>query len=93
MLSIASVPVNKGEVSVRKSLEGYNYDKTVDILSQFSSYDNIIIAVKRAVSVDRTKEEEITSTVYFDMSVGGEDVGRIVMGLFGRTVPKTAGRM
>uniref|UniRef100_A0A8C6TU77 Peptidyl-prolyl cis-trans isomerase n=1 Tax=Neogobius melanostomus TaxID=47308 RepID=A0A8C6TU77_9GOBI len=28
--------------------------------------------------------------VYFDMKVGDEDVGRIVIGVFGKTVPKTA---
>lgn len=34
--------------------------------------------------------EEITSRVYFDVTIGGEAAGRIVMGLFGKTVPKTA---
>merc|ERR1711870_146145 len=31
----------------------------------------------------------ITSKVYFDMTIGGEDAGRIVMGLYGKKVPKT----
>lgn len=28
--------------------------------------------------------------VFFDMKVGDEEVGRIVIGVFGKTVPKTA---
>jgi peptidylprolyl isomerase len=37
-------------------------------------------------------EEEITSKVYFDVEIEGkkDGGGRIVMGLFGKTVPKTA---
>eukprot|EP01036_Dinobryon_divergens_P024047 gene24047-32461_t len=34
--------------------------------------------------------EEITSKVFFDVEIGGKAAGRIVMGLFGQTVPKTA---
>lgn len=34
--------------------------------------------------------EEITSKVYFDISIDGSPAGRIVFGLFGKTVPKTA---
>ncbi|KAI9183477.1 Peptidyl-prolyl cis-trans isomerase B [Blastocladiella emersonii ATCC 22665] len=33
---------------------------------------------------------EITNKVYFDITIGGEPAGRIVMGLFGKVVPKTA---
>eukprot|EP01038_Epipyxis_sp_PR26KG_P006677 gene6677-9161_t len=34
--------------------------------------------------------EQVTSTVYFDVEIGGKPAGRIVMGLFGDVVPKTA---
>ena len=33
--------------------------------------------------------EEVTNKVYLDISIGGEAAGRVVIGLFGRTVPKT----
>merc|ERR1712224_775685 len=35
-------------------------------------------------------EPEVTDKVYFDMEIGGKPIGRIVMGLFGKDVPKTA---
>lgn len=37
---------------------------------------------------DATKAE-VTNRVYFDVSIDGEPAGRIVMGLFGKDVPKT----
>jgi len=38
----------------------------------------------------RPTDAEVTQTVYFDVTIGGEDAGRIEMGLFGGVVPKTA---
>jgi peptidylprolyl isomerase len=34
--------------------------------------------------------EAITNKVFFDVEIGGQPAGRIIMGLFGETVPKTA---
>jgi peptidylprolyl isomerase len=34
--------------------------------------------------------EKVTSKVFFDVEIGGKSAGRILMGLFGETVPKTA---
>lgn len=35
-------------------------------------------------------DPEVTQRVYFDIEVGGQPAGRIVLGLFGNEVPKTA---
>lgn len=40
-------------------------------------------------TVDAAKGPKITNQVFFDVSIGGKSAGRIVMGLYGKTVPKT----
>ncbi|KAF8332704.1 cyclophilin-like domain-containing protein [Cantharellus anzutake] len=46
-------------------------------------------AVAAADSAPKTGPK-ITSVVYFDIEHGGKSLGRVTMGLFGGTVPKTA---
>ena len=36
-----------------------------------------------------TKGPLITNKVYFDIKIGDEEIGRVEMGLYGKTVPKT----
>eukprot|EP00992_Anisonema_acinus_P001783 TRINITY_DN10544_c0_g1_i1.p1 TRINITY_DN10544_c0_g1~~TRINITY_DN10544_c0_g1_i1.p1 ORF type:complete len:200 (-),score=51.71 TRINITY_DN10544_c0_g1_i1:47-589(-) len=42
------------------------------------------------VAASGKKSPKITSKVFFDIDIGGEAAGRVVMGLYGKTVPKTA---
>ncbi|KAJ4720065.1 Peptidyl-prolyl cis-trans isomerase [Melia azedarach] len=54
------------------------------------------VGVSSEQKIDKSEEEklgeqleEVTHKVFFDIEVGGKPIGRIVMGLFGKTVPKT----
>jgi len=41
-------------------------------------------------AVSQAGDLTVTQKAYFDIAIDGSDVGRIVIGLFGRTAPKTA---
>jgi len=49
-----------------------------------------VIFLFMAQPAEAIKGPKITHKVYFDVSHGDESLGRIVMGLYGKTVPKTA---
>merc|ERR1719197_520638 len=63
-------------------------------LSTIAAFGVALLAMTATLlSVDAKKKKagpKVTNHVYFDISIGGEEVGRITMGLFGKTVPKTA---
>jgi len=46
--------------------------------------------LKNFMPQSRPTEAEVTNTVYFDMTIGGEPAGRVEIGLYGGIVPKTA---
>lgn len=41
-----------------------------------------------AQTTEAAKGPKITNKVYFDIQHGDEDIGRIVIGLYGKTTPK-----
>jgi peptidylprolyl isomerase len=49
----------------------------------------LLVLLIAAVSAAKKKGPAITNQVYFDVSIGDKPAGRIVMGLYGKTVPKT----
>ena len=58
---------------------GMNFTQVISDRSQENEDDDI----------DDATVNEITSRVFFDMSIDGNEVGRIVVGLYGNAVPKT----
>ena len=58
---------------------GMNFTQVISDRAKEDEFDDI----------DDATLNEITSRVFFDMSIDGNEVGRIVVGLYGNSVPKT----
>merc|ERR1711887_480930 len=50
---------------------------------------SVVALLILATCVEAKKGPKVTHKVWFDISIGGEAAGRIEIGLFGKTVPKT----
>ena len=50
----------------------------------------LLLGVNGADAKKKKKGPKITHTVFFDVAIAGEPAGRIEMGLYGKTTPKTA---
>lgn len=48
-----------------------------------------VLALCLGLALAGSINEVVTNKVFFDISIGGRDAGRIVIGLFGEVVPKT----
>ena len=53
-------------------------------------FAKVLLVAAFAVALAAASEPEVTDKVYFDITIGGEEAGRIVIGLFGKDVPRTA---
>ncbi|KAL9230196.1 hypothetical protein vseg_005581 [Gypsophila vaccaria] len=64
------------------------------VLNNLSDPEENLISRKRSVNNEGKELEEeelkqVTNRVYFDIEIDGKSAGRIIIGLFGKTVPKT----
>merc|ERR1712100_471463 len=64
-------------------------DRDVNLIKSMKFAALLVVAVA-VMALTAEAEPEVTKKVYFDIEMGGKPAGRIVMGLFGKGVPKTA---
>merc|ERR1711918_336519 len=58
--------------------------------SKSMKFAALLVVAVAVMALTAEAEPEVTDKVFFDIEMGGKPAGRIVMGLFGKDVPKTA---
>merc|ERR1712100_377989 len=64
-------------------------DRDVNLIKSMKFAALLVVAVA-VMALTAEAEPEVTKKVYFDIEMGGKPAGKIVIGLFGKGVPKTA---
>ena len=79
-------------VQARARTQGRRLNARSSLLARGASQVKPLMATRfwSAAASDEGPIAEVTSKVYFDIEIGGVPSGRVVMGLFGNDVPKTA---
>ena len=61
----------------------------VQVLGCAGVLATLVVVISSCNSKVEAAGPQVTHKVWFDMTIGGQDVGRIEIGLFGNVVPKT----
>merc|ERR1711981_782511 len=62
----------------------------VNLIKVSMKFAALLVVAMAVMALTAEAEPEVTKKVYFDIEMGGKAAGRIVMGLFGKDVPKTS---
>merc|ERR1711959_290578 len=61
-----------------------------DVIKERMKFAALLVVAMAVMALTAEAEPEVTKKVYFDIEMGGKPAGKIVIGLFGKDVPKTA---
>ncbi|EFH52896.1 hypothetical protein ARALYDRAFT_907730 [Arabidopsis lyrata subsp. lyrata] len=91
--SAATVLICTNQSFLKKFVRKHEDKELVaELMALFTARGDLASCVKSMVAEEEEilePQAKVTSKVYFDVEIGGEVAGRIVMGLFGEVVPKT----
>ena len=73
------------------SIAGKSKGEIASLLLSVPTVASMVLGMSAVVNAEEDPVEEITNKVFFDVTADGKPLGRITIGLFGKTVPKTVG--